>query len=110
MSTYKTPQYQLHRWEPGDSFVREEFNENFTKLDAALVALRDTPGDLVAGRVYVAFDSVTVYLGFAPSMVMYVSGNGAAVLSISDASLSSSGFVMPAGGPGNAYRYYVACR
>ena len=41
MSTNKTPQYQLHSWTPADSFVRTEFNENFTKLDAALAAVSD---------------------------------------------------------------------
>lgn len=33
MSTNKTENYQLHRWEPEDDFLRQEFNENFAKLD-----------------------------------------------------------------------------
>lgn len=36
MSTKKTRNYQLHQWEPADNFLRAEFNENFTKLDAVL--------------------------------------------------------------------------
>ncbi len=35
MSSLKTEQYQLHQWEPGDSVLREEFNENFAKLDVS---------------------------------------------------------------------------
>ncbi len=38
MSTNKTTNYQLHLWEPEDDFLREEFNENSTKTDAALAA------------------------------------------------------------------------
>ena len=36
MATNHTTNYNLNLWEPTDSFVREEFNENTTKLDAAL--------------------------------------------------------------------------
>ena len=35
MSTNKTPNLQLHAWEPTDGFSRAEFNDNFAKLDAA---------------------------------------------------------------------------
>lgn len=35
MATNRTEQYGLHLWEPGDDFLREEFNENFAALDAA---------------------------------------------------------------------------
>ena len=36
MSTNKTPNYNLHAWEPGDDFLRREFNENFAALDTAV--------------------------------------------------------------------------
>lgn len=35
MATNQTQQYGLHLWEPGDDFLREEFNENFEALDGA---------------------------------------------------------------------------
>ena len=35
MSTNKTPNLQLHSWEPTDAFRRQEFNENFTAIDTA---------------------------------------------------------------------------
>ena len=39
MATNHTTNYQLNLWEPGDSFLREEFNQNSQKIDAALGAL-----------------------------------------------------------------------
>lgn len=36
MSTKKTEHLKLHGWEPFDAFMREEFNENFDKIDAAV--------------------------------------------------------------------------
>lgn len=39
MSTKKTQNYNLHSWEPGDDFLRSEFNDNFTALDQNLKAL-----------------------------------------------------------------------
>ena len=35
MSTNKSEHLQLHLWEPGDSVLRTEFNENWEKLDAS---------------------------------------------------------------------------
>lgn len=37
MSSGKTQQYGLHLWEPKDPFSRQEFNENFERLDGALL-------------------------------------------------------------------------
>ena len=33
MSTNKSTNLNLHLWEPGDDFLRTEFNENFQKVD-----------------------------------------------------------------------------
>ena len=38
MSSHKTTNLQLHRWDAADSFLRTEFNENFTSIDTALAA------------------------------------------------------------------------
>ena len=35
MTNY-TAHYQLHQWEPEDSFLRTDFNEDFAKIDGAL--------------------------------------------------------------------------
>ena len=47
MSTNKTPNLQLHAWEPTDAFSRAEFNDNFAALDAAA-------GELTALKAKVA--------------------------------------------------------
>ena len=41
MANY-TPNYGLHQWEPGDNFLRTDFNEDFAKLDAAIKGVADT--------------------------------------------------------------------
>lgn len=40
MATY-TPNYNLHQWEPEDDFQRVDFNEDFSKIDAAIQAAVD---------------------------------------------------------------------
>ena len=41
MATNHTTNYALNLWEPTDAFVREEFNENSEKIDAAIKAEAD---------------------------------------------------------------------
>lgn len=36
MATNHTTNHALNLWEPTDAFLREEFNENFDKIDAAI--------------------------------------------------------------------------
>ena len=38
MASY-TQHYQLHQWEPGDDFLRTDFNADFQKIDAAIGGL-----------------------------------------------------------------------
>ena len=47
MATNHTENYHLNLWEPNDKFVRTEFNENTTKIDAAIKAV-DTKADTKA--------------------------------------------------------------
>ena len=69
MSSQKTEHYQLHKWEPGDDFLREEFNENFTKLDAsARMTVGAYTGDCASSRV--------IDLGFAPRAVFVITDGG----------------------------------
>lgn len=49
MSSNKTPNYRLHAWEPGDHFLRSEFNENFAAIDTAIKTER-TEADSTANR------------------------------------------------------------
>ena len=46
VSTNKTPNLELHRWEPLDRFTRAEFNDNFTKIDATWGDLSTAVGAL----------------------------------------------------------------
>ena len=40
MANY-TAHYHLHQWEPEDSFLRGDFNEDFQKIDAGLAGRGD---------------------------------------------------------------------
>ena len=71
MATNHTTNYQLNLWQPGDSFLREEFNENSEKLDAALAGLA---GRAVTGTATtMAEQATTVNLGFRPKLLLVCS-------------------------------------
>ena len=81
MSTNKSEHLQLHLWEPGDSVLRTEFNENWEKLDGETAQIRE---DLAAGLAgvtnglrkvaagtYTGNDGTTnIKLGFKPIAVL----------------------------------------
>lgn len=62
-----TPNLGLHQWQPGDSFLREDFNEDFRKIDAHARQPPFVKGNLECNGVYPRL----VTLGFRPSMVFY---------------------------------------
>lgn len=73
MATNRTEQYGLHLWEPGDDFLREEFNENARAIEAALEGKLEAVfgsylGDGTDGRV--------IDLGFDPRCVILVNKSG----------------------------------
>lgn len=92
MAANRTQRYGLHLWEPGDNFLREEFNENFEALDAVPEAVTGTyTGD--------GASSQSITLGFQPRLVLVTSrGN------------TSSGYAAVAvpGGDGYAHNGGVA--
>lgn len=63
MAANRTQRYGLHLWEPGDNFLREEFNENFEALDTVPEAVTGTYTGDGAGRQFIA-------LGFTPKAVL----------------------------------------
>ena len=73
MSTNQTENYQLHVWEPSDDFLREEFNENFAALDAALAA-----GARFASGRYTGDGQAEqiIELGFTPKAVLVLPSAG----------------------------------
>ena len=83
MSTNKSEHLQLHLWEPGDSVLRTEFNENWEKIDASAAqaqadltnGLADVQASLAvkhfAVGTYAGNDGTrTVALGFTPKVVL----------------------------------------
>ena len=42
MASY-TPNLSLHQWEPEDAFLRQDFNQDFQKIDAAVAAAKVNP-------------------------------------------------------------------
>ena len=92
MATNHTTNYNLNLWEANDKFVREEFNENTTKLDAAIKAEADARSTAVnainsalSGKARIAVGTYTgndnatqtIYVGFTPRAVLvtYCSGS-----------------------------------
>ena len=63
MASHQTEHFGLHVWEPGDHFLREEFNENFQALDAIPEAVTGTYTGDGAGRQFIS-------LGFTPKAVL----------------------------------------
>lgn len=63
MAANRTQRYGLHLWEPGDDFLREEFNENFEALDAVPEAVTGTYTGDGTGSQFIA-------LGFTPKAVL----------------------------------------
>lgn len=85
MSTNKTPNYTLHSWVPGDNFLLNEINENFTKLDTAIAASvsgwtarAEALENAVVTGTYTgnARNSQAVTLGFQPRAVLICTQNG----------------------------------
>ncbi|MEL4860413.1 hypothetical protein AAEU42_04075 [Pseudoflavonifractor phocaeensis] len=76
MATNRTEQYGLHLWEPGDDFLREEFNENFSRLDlSARVVSGSYTGNGAAGQ--------HIELGFWPASVLAAREDGEITVSLS---------------------------
>ena len=48
MASNYTENYGLCQWEPGDNFVRTEFNQDNARIDAALKDLEDTKAEQAA--------------------------------------------------------------
>ena len=70
MSSQKTEHYQLHQWQPSDEVLREEFNENFGKLDAcAKIVFGSFAGDSAITERFID-------LGETPKVVVLATQEG----------------------------------
>ncbi|BDF68659.1 hypothetical protein CE91St43_26310 [Oscillospiraceae bacterium] len=76
VSQNQTECFGLHLWEPGDNFSREEFNENFIAIDAAV-----GPLGRVAAGAYLGDGAESRYipLPFPPRAVLVKQGSGVRV-------------------------------
>lgn len=72
MANY-TEHYQLHQWEPGDAFLRTDFNEDLEKIDAALEDkgnCRIATGSYVGTGEYGKSHPNTIQLPFPAQIVL----------------------------------------
>ena len=81
MANY-TEHYQLHQWEPGDAFLRTDFNEDLEKIDAALKRLGDqtrhcTTGNYIGTGTYGVENVNRLDFNFQPKMVVIVADSTA---------------------------------
>ena len=130
MASEKTTNYGLHKWAAEDRVLREEFNQNSDKIDAALngmltsiprVAVGTYAGDGVSGRfVPLSFTPKAVFIlrngtafmsGTAPEGALAVQGAQAIHGSSMIAQVTDGGFLLGTwgdygcNGPGKTYLY-----
>ena len=77
-----TPHYGLHQWEPEDSFLREDFNQDLARIDTALEELQEAAAEksvLVYGSYRGNNGTQIIELGFRPRALL-VEGSGKALL------------------------------
>ena len=53
-----TANYQLHQWEPQDTFLRTDFNQDFQRLDTALAGVRAVADGKVAPAALAAVEAL----------------------------------------------------
>ena len=87
MATNHTTNYALNLWEPTDSFLREEFNENTSKIDTAIKAVDAKASQAFStanlpwvtgtytGTGALQSAPMAVSLGFRPRLLIII-GNG----------------------------------
>ena len=72
MATY-TPNYGLHQWVPEDNFLRTDFNQDLSKIDAALMK----KSEIVVGTfVGDGQPEQTIELGFTPLALLVENEEG----------------------------------
>ena len=65
----KTTNYQLNQWEPEDSFLRTDFNEDNAKIEAALTEMARGSVKVITGTYTGTGGRQEINLGFQPSAV-----------------------------------------
>ena len=73
-----TEHYRLHQWEPEDSFLRMDFNEDFAKIDSAIAARGNclqVVGTYTGDGNYGKGKATVLHFPFRPLEVMVVGGS-----------------------------------
>ena len=73
-----TEHYRLHQWEPEDSFLRMDFNEDFAKIDSAIAARGNclqVVGTYTGDGNYGKGKATVLHFPFRPLAVMVVGGS-----------------------------------
>ena len=117
MATNHTTNYNLNLWEANDKFVREEFNENTSKLDAAIKAEADARATAdtainttLAQKAQIAVGHYTgnnaatrfISVGFTPKAVLVIAVKGYTYQSSSYGSATCGGLAVTGHDSGNA--------
>ena len=99
MATF-TPNYGLHQWEPEDSFLRTDFNEDFQRIDEILDGLAAQGADCLKASLGSyqgdGGENREITLGFRPKAV-FLRENGSTLLNMAldGAPLEGSGTATP---------------
>lgn len=93
MSTNKTQNYQLHRWEPEDDFLRQEFNENFAIIDGQL--LRVIIGQYTGEQASTTTTQQYITLGWKPKVVFVISEGSFGEAAMSAPGLTAKNALIP---------------
>ena len=88
-STNHTPNLNLNQWEANDPVIRQDFNADNAKIDAAVAARAELVFGTYTGNG--AFDR-TISLGFTPKAVLIFGRNG---VSTSDQNTIYGGLILP---------------
>lgn len=71
-----TPNLGLHQWQPGDSFLRTDFNTDFSKIDTAVEAAKLFSAGVRGSYTGTGTENSAVTVGFRPSCVLILGACG----------------------------------
>jgi len=92
MASNQTANFGLNQWEATDKVLREEFNADNAKIEAAILAAQKSPCCVTGSYEGGVEGGVTVELGFKPSFLFVLQGtmpneSNAAVAALGNADL-----------------------
>ena len=95
MASGQTKHYGLNQWQAGDQVLREEFDTDNEKIDAALAALAAMPGLVLGSYTGDGAGSQRIKLGFTPRAVFVCASYGAVFYHYSSSDYYFGGLALP---------------